>query len=32
MSEYIDLVRSYKKRWTTYRKCGCKFIEQKVSK
>ena len=30
--DYVDdgiqyLVRSYKKRCTTYRKCGCKFIE-----
>lgn len=35
--DYVDdgiqyLVRSYKKRCTTYRKCGCKFIEQEVSK
>lgn len=35
--DYVDdgiqyLVRSYKKRCTTYRKCGCKFIEQGVSK
>lgn len=34
--DYVDdgiqyLVRSYKKRCTTYRKCGCKFIEQEVS-
>lgn len=33
--DYVDdgiqyLVRSYKKRCTTYRKCGCKFIEQEV--
>ena len=30
--DYVDngiqyLIRSYKKRCTTYRKCGCKFIE-----
>ena len=35
--DYVDdgiqyLMRSYKKRCTTYRKCGCKFIEQEVSK
>lgn len=35
--DYVDdgiqyLVRSYKKRCTTYRKQGCKFIEKEVSK
>ena len=35
--DYVDegiqyLVRSYKKRCATYRKCGCKFIEWEVPK
>ena len=35
--DYVDdgilyLVKSYKKRCTTYRKCGCKFIERGVLK
>ena len=28
----VSMVKRYKKRCTTYRKCGCKFIEQGVSK
>ena len=28
----VSMVKRYKKRCTTYRKCGCKFIEQEVSK
>ena len=27
-----SMVKRYKKRCTTYRKCGCKFIEEGVSK
>jgi len=26
----VSMVKRYKKRCTTYRKCGCKFIEQEV--
>ena len=28
----VSMVKRYKKRCTTYRKCGCKFIEQEVLK
>lgn len=28
----VSMVKRYKKRCTTYRKCGCKFIELEVSK
>ena len=28
----VSMVKRYKKRCTTYRKCGCKFIEQEVPK